>query len=441
MGADVPRDALALLDVLERAVGSVCGIEVDTVDEAGLTARLDRLQRAQARLAAERARLVAVLEQRRTAPIQDPRQRERERQQLRREVAGRSNRAPAATKLDAQAGRAAAEHTATGVAFADGHLDAEHVRLIGQALDTIVDPDERATIEQDLLQVAGRSRPAVLGRYVRDLLARRVPVTVTLREEQQHRDRRFSATQTPDGGLALSGIVYGTAAETIRTALDAYRRADATGELRTPAQRSLDALEQLCAVALEAGVAPARHGTRPQVIVTVTTDQLDRGDHGVALLGSGEPTTIGRIRHLFDDCAWSRIILAPDSTPIEASETVRTVPHGLWRALLARDRGCTWHGCDAPAVGRHGLWRCRGGIATWSVSSRGVVAMGDGIGESVLSVNVVDPRDVVSVRGSWADCSSRCRSYSCLMSPSMSGWERAAGWRCRGRRRVRRAGM
>jgi hypothetical protein len=347
MGAAELGDAL---DVLDRAVGTVCGVAVDTVDEAGLTARLDRLQRAQARLAAERARLVAVLEQRRTGPIQDPRQRERERQQLRREVAGRSNRAPAATKLDAQAGQAAAEHTATGVAFADGRIDAEHVRLIGQTLDTIIDPDERATIEQDLLQVAGRSRPAVLGRYARDLLARRVPVTVTLREEQQHRDRRLSTTETPDGGLALSGIVYGTAAETIRTALDAFRRADVPGELRSPAQRSVDALEQLCAVALKTGIAPARHGTRPQVIVTVTTDQLDLGDDGIALLASGEPTTIGRIRHLFDDCAWARVVLAPDSTPIEASEAVRTVPHGLWRALLARDGGCTWHGCDAPAT-------------------------------------------------------------------------------------------
>ncbi|MFU8841228.1 MAG: DUF222 domain-containing protein [Nitriliruptoraceae bacterium] len=347
MRASEARHVLAALD---RAVGSLCGAEVDDLDERGLTDRLDHLQRAQSRLAAERARLIAVLEQRRTGPIADPRQRERERQQLQRDLAGRSNRPPAATKLDAQAGRAAAEHTTTGRAFADGLLAAEHVRLIGEALDAIVDRDEREAIERELVELAGRVRPSVLGRHVRELLARRAPISVELREARQQRDRRFSMTPTPDGGLSVSGLLYGTAAETIRTALDAYRRPDVPGEFRTPGQRSADALEQLCAVALVAGEARARHGIRPQVLVTVTTDQLALGDDAIAHLASGEPTTLGRLRHLLDDCTWSRVVLAPNGTPIEASESVRTVPSGLWRALLARDGGCTWDGCDAPAA-------------------------------------------------------------------------------------------
>ncbi len=343
-------EARRVLDLLDRAVGSVCGADVDSLDEPGITDRLDRLHRAQSRLAAERARLIATLEQRRTGAIADARQRERERQQLQRDLAGRSNRAPAATKLDAQAGRAAAEHTTTGRAFADGRIAAEHVRLIGETLDAIVDRDEREAIERELVELAGRVRPSALGRHVRDLLARRAPVSVALREERQHGDRRFSLTPTPDGGLSVSGLVYGTAAETIRTALDAFRRPDVSGEFRTPAQRSADALEQLCATALQAGDAPARHGIRPQILVTVTTDQLALGDEAVAHLASGEPTTLGRLRHLLDDCSWSRVVLAPDGTPLEASESVRTVPSGLWRALLARDGGCTWDGCDAPAA-------------------------------------------------------------------------------------------
>jgi hypothetical protein len=42
-------------------------------------------------------------------------------------------------------------------------------------------------------------------------------------------------------------------------------------------------------------------------------------------------------------------------------------------------------------------------IAPGSVSSRWVVARGGGSGEAVVPVGRVDPRDVVSVRGSWAD--------------------------------------
>ncbi|MFP4310804.1 MAG: DUF222 domain-containing protein [Nitriliruptoraceae bacterium] len=159
----------------------------------------------------------------------------------------------------------------------------------------------------------------------------------------------MTLADTPDGGLTLSGLLHGTAAETVRTAVAAFRRPDATAELRTPAQRTADALEQVCAVALRAGAAATSHGIRPQVLVTVTTDQIELGPDGIANLGSGEASTLGRLRHLLDDCSWARVVLSPDGAPLEASESVRTVPHGLWRALLARDQGCTWPGCDAPA--------------------------------------------------------------------------------------------
>lgn len=347
MQADELRDAF---DLLDRAVGSVCGTEVDGSDDHGLTRRIDLLHHAQSRLVAERARLVAELERRRTNQVDDVRQRERVRQQIRRELASRSNQAPSQTKLDAQAGAAAQEHTTTGRDFADGRISAEHVRLIAEVLDAVPDGAQRQELERDLLGIARVSQPTVLGRHARKLLAQVVPPSVTLREERQHRDRRVSANDTPDGGLALSGIMYGTAAETVRAALEAFRRADAPGEVRTPGQRTADAVEQLCTTALRAGAAPARHGVRPHVLITVTSDQLEVGDDGLALLGSGEPTTLGRLRHLLDDCSWARVVLSADGTPIEASVGVRTVPKGLWRALLARDGGCTWDGCDAPAA-------------------------------------------------------------------------------------------
>jgi hypothetical protein len=341
-------DGGELFEVLDRAVAAVCGAEVDLLDEAGLTGRLDRLHHAQARIAAERARLVAVIEQRRTETITDHRQQEQARQQLRRDLTRRTNQAPAQTKLDAEAGLAATEHPTTGQAFAAGRISADHVRLIAETLDTLPHTLDLDRIEHDLVELASQVRPTILGRHVRELLARHAPITVTLREEHQQRQRRTSLVDTPDGGLALSGLLHGTAAETVRTAIEAFRRPDLPGELRTPAQRTADALEQLCATALRTGQAPTRHGVRPQILITITTDQLDLGPDGIAHLGSGETTTLGRLRHLLNDSSWGRVILGPDSTPIEASENVRTVPQGLWRALIARDRGCTWPGCDAP---------------------------------------------------------------------------------------------
>jgi len=337
------------LTSLERAVDVVCGGALEAVDEPDLTERLDRFHRAQSRLAAERARVAAELERRRTRAIDDPRDRERTRQQLRRELADRANRPPAQAKLDAQAGIAARQHPETGRAFTAGDISAEHVRLIAETLGALPDGPELDDLERTLLQHARSTPPAAFGRFARDLLARRAPVSVTLREDRQERERRVTVADTPDGGLTLSGLLHGTAAETVRTALDAFRRPDVAGELRSAAQRTADALEQLCTTALRAGEAPTRHGVRPQVLVTVSTDQLGLGEDGVVHHASGEATTLGRLRHLLDDCTWARVVLGPDGAPIEASESVRTVPSGLWRALLARDGGCTWPGCDAPA--------------------------------------------------------------------------------------------
>jgi hypothetical protein len=64
---------------------------------------------------------------------------------------------------------------------------------------------------------------------------------------------------------------------------------------------------------------------------------------------SGQPVSGRSLRHLLDDARLLRIVLDADRVPIEVSTTVRTVPAGLWRALVARDGGGVWPGCDAPA--------------------------------------------------------------------------------------------
>jgi hypothetical protein len=152
---------------------------------------------------------------------------------------------------------------------------------------------------------------------------------------------------TEDGGIAFSGQLYGEMAERFRTGLLAFATPDDADQPRTPQQRNADALDQLFSVALGAGEAPTRHGVRPHVLVLVEASQLAR-DAGFAELGLTGPVTMAEVRSLLRDCTFSRVILGPDSVPIEVSEAVRTVPAGLWRALVARDNGCSWAGCDAP---------------------------------------------------------------------------------------------
>jgi hypothetical protein len=337
------------LEPLHTAIDGVVAVDLDELPDLEVTARLAALRRPIARLAAERARLTAELERRATSTADDPAKQAAARRRLRRDLTDQSHASPADTKRDAEAGQIADEHGATGAAFHAGDITADHVRLIGETLAAVV-PDMRVEVEDALLEVARRTNTVVFGRHAREVAARHAPQLHDRRASRQNLQRRVRAYDTPDGGFAFSGLLYGLAAETARTALDAFRRPDAVGEHRTPEQRSADAFEQLCDSALRAGEAPTQHGVRPQVLVTIPLDELLRGDTGLARFASGEPISIGKLRTLLADCTWARILLGPDSTPLEASEAVRTVPAGLWRALVARDGGCRWPGCDAPAA-------------------------------------------------------------------------------------------
>jgi hypothetical protein len=45
------------------------------------------------------------------------------------------------------------------------------------------------------------------------------------------------------------------------------------------------------------------------------------------------------------------VLLDPtNGLPLDVGRRYRLVPHWMRRALAARDRGCRWPGCDAPAA-------------------------------------------------------------------------------------------
>ncbi|MET0697444.1 MAG: HNH endonuclease [Acidimicrobiia bacterium] len=52
------------------------------------------------------------------------------------------------------------------------------------------------------------------------------------------------------------------------------------------------------------------------------------------------------LRALACDCSLSRIVFGPDGETIDVGRRTRVVPTALRRALIARDRHCTWPECD-----------------------------------------------------------------------------------------------
>jgi hypothetical protein len=80
-----------------------------------------------------------------------------------------------------------------------------------------------------------------------------------------------------------------------------------------------------------------------------TGDQTP-GPGEATFAGSGERVPDADLSGLLADSVISRIVTDAAATPIEVSTKVRTVPAGLWTALVVRDGGCTWPGCTAPAA-------------------------------------------------------------------------------------------
>jgi hypothetical protein len=340
------------LRAAETAVEHLAAVAVDDLPDDELEGLLSRVRRPLLQLEGVRSRAAAASVARAAsnagatplgAVVRDRQRRLAEEHQI----------THAEMKQQIAAGRAARDHQATGQAMVDGRVAPRHAQLIGRVLaETPL--AQRAAVEAELLELAVRLEATAFGRAARELLGRVRPEALAKDEARQHRDRSLRATTTEDGGFAFSGLLYGAAAEQARVAFNAFRRPDTPDEPRTPAQRGADAFEQLCAAALRVGEAPTNHGVRPHVMVVFTAEQyaaLSPTPETTTgrFLGSGETITGQEVRHLVDDAEVFRVVLDAEGVPIEVSTSVRTVPAGLWRALLARDGGCVWSGCDAPA--------------------------------------------------------------------------------------------
>lgn len=346
---DVGGAVGVLLGELEAAVAAVssCGWQGLSGDE--LRAVVSGLRRPRAMLDAVLARVIAEVE-RRAVVAAGPAKAGPAVRDAQAFVADRLGLAPAEVKRAGQTGKRLQTAPRVGAAFDAGLVTAGQSALIAETVASL-DPDRRAGVEAELLALASRLSLRQLRDQATRILARDQPAELAARETRQHAARRFTHRRDDDGALVFSGRLYGLLAETAEVAFRAFTRPDTPGESRTPDQRRADGLDALCAAALGSGDAPTTHGVRPHVQIVVHATDLDHTtdwDTTLAQLEGSGPITLARLRPALRDCTWHRLVLGPDSVPIEVSETVRTVPAGLWRALVHRDQGCRWPGCDAP---------------------------------------------------------------------------------------------
>jgi Domain of unknown function (DUF222)/HNH endonuclease len=118
---------------------------------------------------------------------------------------------------------------------------------------------------------------------------------------------------------------------------------DGDGDERSTAKRRADALTRIGRYFLDHADLPIDGGEVPHVSVVVSWETIRDGlpsTHGDLALS---PADISR---LLCDANVARIVLGPESVPLDVGRAQRTVPRSLRRALAVRDQGCRYPGCD-----------------------------------------------------------------------------------------------
>jgi hypothetical protein len=164
---------------------------------------------------------------------------------------------------------------------------------------------------------------------------------------EQEARRGISLSRTIDGMGRIDGWTTPTAYETLRAMFDALMPPPSASDHRTARQRRHDALEDLARDYLDHADTPAVGGEKPHLNVVCDPSALQGLAGGRHEFESGQVIDVATLRTFACDSSLSRIILAPDSEIIDVGRRTRVIPAAPRRAIIARDRHCTWKwGCD-----------------------------------------------------------------------------------------------
>ena len=233
-------------------------------------------------------------------------------------------------------------------AFKSGELGYQHSVLLARTADRI---GSQAVREQEpvLLEAAARLDPdrfAILLRHLRHC----ADPDGYLADANRDFERRYlELSRSLEGLYYLEGRLDAEGGAALQTALNALSK-PLPNDRRAASERRADALLELCRRQLDGGGLPEVAGQKPHLSLTVAAETLaglpgqPAGD-----LEWGLPVHSEMVRRLACDAALTPLVLDGEGSPVAVGQTTRTIPPSLRRALVLRDRGCRFPGCDRPA--------------------------------------------------------------------------------------------
>ncbi|MFF0465958.1 DUF222 domain-containing protein [Micromonospora zamorensis] len=336
----------------ESAVATCTDAAAWPLTEHELVAALDAAHRLEQRLAAVKLALVREVDGRSTAVAQGASStavwlRERLRLTI-----------PAARRLVDLAACVDAAPPAVRDALAAGAASVEQVRVIADTVATVqsvAGPQVADKAVGVLVDWAGQFDPMLLRKLGTRILDHVAPdiadaaaqAALEADARQANRDRHVTMSTLTDGRLRLTGILDSETAGLLRAAIDPLTAPSGPDDQRCAGQRRHDALADLCRLSLRTGELPEHGGDPAQIVVTTSYDTLTQ-QLGDGALDLGLHLTPETVRRLACDAAILPAVLNSTGQPLDLGRQRRLITGPLRRALVLRDRGCAFPGCDRP---------------------------------------------------------------------------------------------
>lgn len=336
----------------ENAVAACADAAAWALSEHDLIATIDATHRLQQRLAAVQVAAVRELDGRGVAVAQGASSTAVWlRHRLRLDVAAARRLVGLAASLDVAP-------PGVRAALADGAVSVEQARVIAETAATVTASAGAEVADKAvgvLVEWAEQFDPIllrkmgtrILDHVAPDLADAAAAAALAAEAARVARDRHVTISEQAGGRLRLSGTLDPEAAALLRAAIDPLSAPSGPDDTRCAGQRRHDALADVCRLALRTDELPETGGDPAQLVVTASFDGLTR-QLGAGALDVGLRLTPDTVRRLACDAAILPAVLGGAGQVLDVGRQRRLISGPLRRALVLRDGGCSFPGCDRP---------------------------------------------------------------------------------------------
>jgi Domain of unknown function (DUF222)/HNH endonuclease len=329
---------------LQSALEEILTEDEAVLDDDGLEEAFAELDWAADVIHAKRLRVLAQIERRGTYARDG-------RLSITSWLAGRFRKTWSAASRLVRAARALEQMPATRDALEEGEITSSAVDLLTSVRE--VDPQAFTHAEDYLVEAATTLSIPDLGRVVGTWRRAAEDARGPEFSERAYERRRLHVSPTLAGMVRVDGDLDPETGQTVISALRAVcdAKVRCKTDLRSFPQRRADALGEICRQWLDSADRPLVGGERPHVSITVDLATLEgrmpSPGSGAELEDAG-PISSEAARRMACDASVSRVITRGSSEPLDVGRRTQVVPAGIRRAVVVRDRGCRFPGCDRP---------------------------------------------------------------------------------------------